>query len=94
MNQQMWQAAVTQANVAALSGRGVRVLGPGVGDQACGEVGPGRMLEPADIAARVVGAPHYLATPAASSVDRPLAGRTVLITAGPTREAIDPGAFH
>ena len=52
MNHQMWSNAATQANVALLQQRGVHVLGPGVGEQACGESGPGRMLEPLDIAAR------------------------------------------
>src|SRR5450631_194014 len=53
MNQQMWGNAATQSNVTLLRQRGVRVLGPGVGDQACGEVGPGRMLEPLEIAALI-----------------------------------------
>src|SRR5450631_648986 len=53
MNQLMWSNAATQSNVALLQQRGVRVLGPGVGDQACGEVGPGRMLEPLEIAALI-----------------------------------------
>jgi phosphopantothenoylcysteine decarboxylase / phosphopantothenate---cysteine ligase len=80
MNQQMWLAAATQANRAVLEGRGVTLLGPSEGSQACGEVGPGRMLEPAEIADAIDG----LDGP------RPLAGLSVLITAGPTREAIDP----
>lgn len=80
MNQQMWQNLATQANRAVLEGRGIRLVGPGEGTQACGEVGPGRMVEPADIADAVDGlfAPKILA------------GLSVLITAGPTREAIDP----
>ena len=49
MNRLMWANPATQANVALLASRGVRVLGPAVGDQACGEVGPGRMLEPLDL---------------------------------------------
>lgn len=53
MNQQMWIHPATQANCSALATRGVRFLGPAEGDQACGEVGPGRMLEPADIATRL-----------------------------------------
>jgi len=80
MNRQMWAAAATQENRRLLESRGVRLLGPGDGSQACGEVGPGRMLDPADIVARLLGGP-----PAG-----PLCGRTVLVTAGPTREAIDP----
>src|SRR6185312_15008529 len=77
MNQQMWSHPATQANVALLSQRGARLLGPAIGEQACGEHGPGRMLEPLDILERV--APLLAA-------DGPLAGRRVLVTAGPTRE--------
>jgi len=84
MNHQMWANAATAANVALLQQRGVRVLGPGVGDQACGETGPGRMLEPLEIAAAV--APLL-------QQSGPLTGRRVLITAGPTRECIDPVRF-
>lgn len=80
MNQQMWQAAATQANVALLQQRGVRLLGPASGAQACGEIGPGRMLEPAAIVSKL---------DAALRSGR-LAGLNVLITAGPTREPIDP----
>ena len=84
MNQQMWAAAAMQANVATLKERGVRLLGPATGEQACGEYGPGRMLEAAEIADLVepllVGA-------------GPLRGKRVLITAGPTRECIDPVRF-
>ena len=80
MNQQMWQASATRANVLALLDRGVSMLGPGEGDQACGEVGPGRMLEPDEIAARV----------AARFRGGALDGIEVLVTAGPTREALDP----
>jgi phosphopantothenoylcysteine decarboxylase/phosphopantothenate--cysteine ligase len=85
MNHQMWSHAATQANIAMLAGRGVRILGPGSGEQACGESGPGRMLEPLEIVASV--APLLTAAGAA------LAGRRVLITAGPTRECIDPVRF-
>jgi phosphopantothenoylcysteine decarboxylase/phosphopantothenate--cysteine ligase len=84
MNQQMWANAATQANVATLTQRGVRLLGPGVGEQACGELGPGRMLEPVAIADLIE---PMLVTGGAFS------GRRVLITAGPTREAIDPVRF-
>jgi phosphopantothenoylcysteine decarboxylase/phosphopantothenate--cysteine ligase len=80
MNQQMWLSAPTQDNVRTLSGRGVVILGPGEGDQACGESGPGRMLEPAELV-RAVEAQFHTGL---------LAGRKVLVTAGPTREAIDP----
>jgi phosphopantothenoylcysteine decarboxylase/phosphopantothenate--cysteine ligase len=84
MNRQMWMNAATQANVATLRARGVHVLGPDSGSQACGETGEGRMMEPADIAAAVFGV-----LPA----EGPLQGRKVLITAGPTRERIDPVRF-
>lgn len=79
MNQQMWQNAATQTNVACLRTRGVRILGPASGLQACGESGPGRMLEPADIV-------HAIGMP----VNGPLSGRRVLLTAGPTHEPLDP----
>jgi phosphopantothenoylcysteine decarboxylase/phosphopantothenate--cysteine ligase len=85
MNQQMWAAPATVENVARLGARGVHFLGPGIGEQACGDVGAGRMLEPNDIADAVVAQ----MTPGSSS----LAGVKVLITAGPTREAIDPVRF-
>jgi phosphopantothenoylcysteine decarboxylase/phosphopantothenate--cysteine ligase len=84
MNQQMWANPATQANVALLKERGVHVFGPGTGDQACGEVGAGRMLEPTELAALAD------STLVRSGV---LSGRRVLITAGPTREPIDPVRF-
>ena len=84
MNHLMWANAATRANVATLIDRGVHVLGPAAGDQACGEVGEGRMLEPLDLAERL----GALLT--GSGV---LAGRRVLVTAGPTRERIDPVRF-
>jgi phosphopantothenoylcysteine decarboxylase/phosphopantothenate--cysteine ligase len=84
MNRLMWANAATQENVAALGARGVTVLGPGSGDQACGETGDGRMLEPVDIAERTVDL---------LGGRGPLAGRRVLITAGPTRERVDPVRF-
>lgn len=84
MNRLMWANAATQANVALLKSRGVYVLGPAEGDQACGEVGPGRMLEPLAIA--------ELAMDLLAQSDE-LAGLNVLITAGPTRERIDPVRF-
>lgn len=80
MNQAMWRDPATQANLLTLLSRDVKVFGPAAGQQACGDVGPGRMLEPADIAAQ-----------AADCFERGLlTGRHVLINAGPTREAIDP----
>ncbi|HTT44284.1 MAG TPA: bifunctional phosphopantothenoylcysteine decarboxylase/phosphopantothenate--cysteine ligase CoaBC [Steroidobacteraceae bacterium] len=84
MNHLMWANAATRANVALLAGRGVHVLGPGEGDQACGESGPGRMLEPVDLAARLQGL---------CGGSGALSGKRVLITAGPTRECIDPVRF-
>jgi phosphopantothenoylcysteine decarboxylase/phosphopantothenate--cysteine ligase len=84
MNRVMWANLATQANVATLSQRRVSVLGPAAGDQACGEVGEGRMLEPLEIVARV----DALLVPTG-----PLSGKRVLITAGPTRERIDPVRF-
>ncbi|MBT8446972.1 MAG: bifunctional phosphopantothenoylcysteine decarboxylase/phosphopantothenate--cysteine ligase CoaBC [Gammaproteobacteria bacterium] len=83
MNQQMWQAASTADNLRALGERGLTTIGPAAGSQACGEFGPGRMEEPDQIAAAV--ARHF-----ASGA---LAGVRVLITAGPTREAIDAVRF-
>ncbi|MFC6438568.1 bifunctional phosphopantothenoylcysteine decarboxylase/phosphopantothenate--cysteine ligase CoaBC [Bowmanella sp. JS7-9] len=80
MNQQMWAAAATSHNINLLQSRGVRLLGPDNGEQACGDVGPGRMLEPTDIVA-AMGAPN---------TNSPLSGKHLMITAGPTREAIDP----
>jgi phosphopantothenoylcysteine decarboxylase/phosphopantothenate--cysteine ligase len=80
MNREMWAHPATQRNAAQVVADGARLLGPGAGDQACGEIGDGRMLEPEDIADRVIA--HFQ--------PRPLAGRTVLITAGPTFEAMDP----
>ncbi len=80
MNQAMWRDTATQHNAALLSERGVQLFGPGVGEQACGDTGPGRMLEPMEIAQRT-----------AEQFDAGLlTGKTVFITAGPTREAIDP----
>jgi len=84
MNHQMWANPATRENVELLRSRGIAILGPGVGDQACGETGPGRMLEPADLAEAL-----YASTPPS---DR-LAGLRVVITAGPTRECIDPVRF-
>lgn len=80
MNRQMWENPATRRNVATLRGDGVIVLGPGSGDQACGEVGMGRMLEPADLHEEVLVRLHR---------PRPLEGVRVLMTAGPTFEAID-----
>ena len=80
MNREMWAHPATQRNLAQVQDDGARVLGVGVGDQACGEVGDGRMLEPAEILEEL----------SAVLSAQPMAGRKVLITAGPTFEAIDP----
>ncbi len=85
MNQQMYRNLATQANLTSLASRGLTLWGPASGSQACGEVGPGRMLEPLEIAEL---ASDFFATKEVSA--QPLAGQSVLITAGPTREAIDP----
>jgi len=83
MNRVMWAHPAVQANCEILAWRGVRLIGPDEGDQACGETGTGRMVQPVDIAIEVMG-------PAADAVPQSLEGRTVVVTAGPTREAIDP----
>ncbi|MDX9687747.1 bifunctional phosphopantothenoylcysteine decarboxylase/phosphopantothenate--cysteine ligase CoaBC [Halopseudomonas formosensis] len=80
MNQAMWRDPATQANLETLLQRGFRVFGPAAGEQACGDVGPGRMLEPVELAMRCAEC-FELGL---------LSGRHVLINAGPTREAIDP----
>jgi phosphopantothenoylcysteine decarboxylase/phosphopantothenate--cysteine ligase len=80
MNQQMFANAATVANLEQLNSRGVLVWGPDAGAQACGDVGPGRMLEPA----------HLLANLEAHFKPGKLHGVEILLTAGPTREAIDP----
>lgn len=80
MNVEMWENATTQRNVARLAEDGVRIAGPAAGEQACGEVGLGRMLEPAQLLAEI----ESLLGP------RPLEGRRVLVSAGPTQEPIDP----
>ncbi|MHB1941713.1 MAG: bifunctional phosphopantothenoylcysteine decarboxylase/phosphopantothenate--cysteine ligase CoaBC [Acidiferrobacteraceae bacterium] len=80
MNRAMWQNPATRYNLALLQGRGIRVSGPAEGDQACGEVGPGRMRAPEQITADLAG---IFAT-------QRLAGQLVLVTAGPTWEPIDP----
>jgi phosphopantothenoylcysteine decarboxylase/phosphopantothenate--cysteine ligase len=81
MNREMWAAAPTQRNLQQLCADGVSLLGPSVGEMACGETGLGRMLEPDGILA---------ALPGVLGTVGPLAGKRVLITAGPTFEAIDP----
>jgi phosphopantothenoylcysteine decarboxylase/phosphopantothenate--cysteine ligase len=80
MNVQMWGNVATQRNVAQLRADAIEILGPGSGDQACGEFGDGRMLEPEEILAALLASAH----------PKLLVGKRVLLTAGPTFEAIDP----
>ncbi len=80
MNQQMYNNLATQENIATLARRGAEIWGPASGEQACGDVGKGRMLEPMDLV-------HHCE---AFFGPKPLEGKRVLLTAGPTREALDP----
>jgi len=86
MNVRMWNHPATQRNLRTLKGDGVIFVGPGDGAMACGEFGPGRMAEPLEIAAAIESA---LAAP----VQGPLTGLSALVTAGPTREPLDPVRF-
>ncbi|MCZ6619435.1 MAG: bifunctional phosphopantothenoylcysteine decarboxylase/phosphopantothenate--cysteine ligase CoaBC [Gammaproteobacteria bacterium] len=104
MNHVMWESVATRRNVKQLVEDGARIFGPGIGDQACGEVGPGRMLEPQellDMLSRELVDSAALKTekknpqpdsfePAINHEGESLSGRKVIVTAGPTREAIDP----
>jgi phosphopantothenoylcysteine decarboxylase/phosphopantothenate--cysteine ligase len=83
MNQQMYGHAATQANLATLKARNVLIWGPGKGEQACGDIGAGRMLEPHELVALCI----------AKEQPQLLAGKTITITAGPTREPLDPVRF-
>jgi phosphopantothenoylcysteine decarboxylase/phosphopantothenate--cysteine ligase len=87
MNVRMWMHAATQRNVETLRRDGVRFIGPDDGEMACGEFGPGRMAEPEAIAAMIED--FY----AAREIGAPLAGKKIIITAGPTLEALDPVRF-
>ena len=82
MNVRMWDHAATQRNLATLQGDGVIFVGPNDGDMACGEFGPGRMAEPAEI--------HAAILEKLSGAPKPLAGRRAIVTAGPTAEPLDP----
>ncbi len=82
MNVRMWEHAATQRNIETLKSDGILFVGPDEGDMACGEFGPGRMSEPAEILAVI--------NESLSEAAGPLDGKTVLITAGPTHEPIDP----
>jgi phosphopantothenoylcysteine decarboxylase/phosphopantothenate--cysteine ligase len=84
MNTWMWAHPATEANLAILKARGATVVEPDAGDLACGDVGPGRLAPPARVARAILGA---------AAVARSLEGRRVLVTAGPTREPLDPVRF-
>lgn len=88
MNRLMWRNIATQSNIATLQQRGIHILMPGNGAQACGEVGEGRMLEPTEIRDAVLALKATLPLKAAKCL--PLDGKRVVITAGPTVEEIDP----
>lgn len=83
MNQQMYANLATQENIATLARRGMHIWGPAAGQQACGDVGMGRMLEPMELV-------HLCEDFFQKDEDKPLYGQSLLITAGPTREALDP----
>lgn len=85
MNQQMWKAPAVQANCQRVREFGIQIWGPAVGSQACGDVGAGRMLEPAELLQRIQSA--------FSPLRGKLLGKRVLVTAGPTREDLDPVRF-
>ena len=87
MNVAMWEHAATQRNLAALRADGCHIAGPEAGAMACGEFGPGRMTEPEDLLDQVV---TLIGAPSGQAPLPDLTGRRVLVTAGPTREAIDP----
>ncbi|MGL4858965.1 MAG: bifunctional phosphopantothenoylcysteine decarboxylase/phosphopantothenate--cysteine ligase CoaBC [Enterobacteriaceae bacterium] len=88
MNQQMYRAAATQHNLSVLKARGITIWGPATGSQACGDIGPGRMLEPEEIVTLLR---ETLGSTRGSKQD--LSGLNILLTAGPTREALDPVRF-
>lgn len=93
MNVRMWLHPATQRNVETLRSAGCPILGPDDGEMACGEFGPGRMIEPLDIIARLealVAADATRSISLALARRGPLAGRRAVVTAGPTREPIDP----
>lgn len=88
MNQQMWKASATQRNIATLQEDGITFIGPASGEQACGDVGSGRMVEPVDIA-NVLNENEDTSSELALALKN-LAGKHITITAGPTREPLDP----
>ncbi|MBV9114931.1 MAG: bifunctional phosphopantothenoylcysteine decarboxylase/phosphopantothenate--cysteine ligase CoaBC [Hyphomicrobiales bacterium] len=87
MNVRMWLHAATQRNLSRLKADGVSFVGPGDGEMACGEYGPGRMAEPTEIADAIA------SMLGGTTVQKPLAGRRVIVTSGPTVEPIDPVRF-
>ncbi len=88
MNQQMWAAPATTENCLKLQQRGVLQIGPASGEQACGDIGYGRMTEPEDIVTYLV---EFFGRTASSNIDNNLfVGKSIMITAGPTQEALDP----
>ncbi|MEM7729349.1 MAG: bifunctional phosphopantothenoylcysteine decarboxylase/phosphopantothenate--cysteine ligase CoaBC [Pseudomonadota bacterium] len=90
MNVRMYESEATQANIATLSSRGALFVGPDAGEMACGEFGDGRMAEPDAIADAVMGALWGDTTLDGMRAPKPLSGRRAIVTAGPTRESIDP----
>jgi phosphopantothenoylcysteine decarboxylase/phosphopantothenate--cysteine ligase len=86
MNVRMWTHAATQDNVETLRKRGIHFVGPNDGVMACNEYGPGRMSEPEEIVAAI----ESLLTTEKPPLEKPMAGKSALVTSGPTREAIDP----
>lgn len=94
MNRVMWAHPATRANAQTLAARGVEFFGPAAGSQACGETGEGRMLEPLELVDQLIRHISPSSQPAPSGRGgRGLAGQKVVITAGPTREALDPVRF-
>jgi phosphopantothenoylcysteine decarboxylase/phosphopantothenate--cysteine ligase len=90
MNRQMWENPAVAQTASVLLEQGVRLWGPGLGEQACGEVGPGRMLEPDALIERLMAALQNVPTRNAIPLRGLLQGRRVILTAGPTFEPIDP----
>jgi phosphopantothenoylcysteine decarboxylase/phosphopantothenate--cysteine ligase len=88
MNQQMYKNIATKTNLATLKSRNIHIYGPAAGEQACGDVGMGRMLEPVQLAELV--ADHFRSAEQVHTQSTALTGLKIAITAGPTREAIDP----
>ncbi len=86
MNQQMYRHPATQRNIETLTGFGYHIWGPGSGEQACGDIGPGRMLEPMQLVAKA----EAFFTPQTETSSDSLNGLRILLTAGPTQEALDP----